>query len=166
MSPGGTIFKGSRALKGRERLYLFGRWAMYTAGQVVILAPFCGFVWWALASDDNGLRFMAAVLGVPAAAGTFWLAKAARPFGQDLLENKVESIIGAIGGLDLTRGLVPLHMGPDIYHVQSELLRRKREGEPIMVEILRHSHLAVTIDGRSNLMSYRRWVELGGQEIG
>jgi hypothetical protein len=139
---------------------------MYSGGQAAVLAPFCGFVWWAVASDDIGLRFMAAVLGVPAAAATLWLAKAASPFGRDLLENKVETIIGAIGGLDLTRGLVLLHMGPDVYFVQSELLRRKREGEPIMVEILRHTHLAVTIDGRSNLMSFRRWVELGGKEIG
>ncbi|MBM3269407.1 MAG: hypothetical protein FJZ01_17325 [Candidatus Sericytochromatia bacterium] len=166
MSRGGTIFKGSRALKTRERLYLLRRVVMCRGGQILAIAVVAGLGTWSYLAEDGGLGFIAAILAIPAFLGSFYLQRTLAPYARDLWDNKVESIIGAIGGLDLSPGLVKLHLGEDVYYVQAELLRRKRDGEPIMVEFLRHSHLAVAIDGQSNLMSWRRWVELGGEEIG
>ncbi|MBM3273940.1 MAG: hypothetical protein FJZ00_02215 [Candidatus Sericytochromatia bacterium] len=160
---GGTIIRASRALKGPERNYLLRRWGAYRTGQAAIAAALLAFLGWAVYSEDAGLRFLFALLAGPALLGIKYLHDKAAIFGLDLRDNSVQSVIGAVGGLDLSPGLVPLHLGERIYYVQADLLRRKREGEPIMVEFLVHTGLAVAIDGRSNLLSLKQWLEVADQ---
>ena len=161
-SSGGTIIKASRGLRGAERRYLWRRWAAYRGAQAAIGAAVLAFLAWAVLSEDDGLRFLFALLAGPALLGIKHFHHAAGVYAGDLRDNRVESVVGAVGSLDVSPGLVPLYLGERVFYIQSELLTRKRQGEPIMVEFLRHTGLAVAIDGASNLMSLRRWFELEG----
>jgi hypothetical protein len=160
---GGTIIRATRALKGPERNYLLRRWGAYRAGQAAIAAALAALLLWAVYSEDPGLRFIFVLLAAPGLLGIKFLQDKAGIYGRDLRDNSVQSVIGAVGGLDLSPGLVPLHLGTRVYFVQAELLRRKRDGEPIMVEFLEHTGLAVAIDGRSNLLSLKQWLEVADQ---
>lgn len=162
MSTGGTIIKASRALRAPERRYLMRRWAAFTGGQATLAVSLLAFLAWAVVSEDDGLRFLFALLAGPALLGIKYLHGFSAVYGQDLKDDRVQSVVGAVGSLDVTAPLVPLHLGERTYYIQAELLARKRQGEPIMVEFLKHTGLAVAIDGKSNLMTFKRWMELGG----
>lgn len=162
MSTGGTIIKASRVLKPAERRYLWRRWAVFRGGQAAIGAGLLAFLAWAVVSEDNGLRFLFAILAGPALLGIKYLHEFAGVYGKDLKDDRVQSVVGAVGSLDLTAALVPLYLGERVYYIQADLLARKRQGQPIMVEFLKHTGLAVAIDGKSNLMTLKRWMELGG----
>ena len=159
---GGTIIKASRVLRAAERHYLWRRWAVFRGGQLAIAVSLLAFLAWAVLSEDNGLRFLFALLAGPGLLTIKFLNGPGSTYGRDIKEDRVQRVVGAVGTLDVSPGLVPLYLGEQIFYIQAELLARKRRGEPIMVEFLKHTGLAVSIDGKPNLMSLKRWMELGG----
>lgn len=119
------------------------------------------FLAWAVASEDDGLRFLFVLLAVPTLLGIRYLHGLASTYGLDLKANRVQSVVGAVGSLELNADPVPLHLGEHTFYIQAHLLAGKRQGDPIMVEYLTHTSLAVAIDGKSNLTTLGRWMGLG-----
>ena len=148
----GTIIHGSRKLKRHERLFLLKHVGLAAAGILALLVLVAALGVWAVTQDDPGGRYLLVLLTPPALLAIRWLWRWATPYRRDLFDNKVESVIGRIGALDLQPGIVPVHLGERIFDVQTALLARKRVDEPILVEFISHSGLAVAIDGKPNLV--------------
>ncbi|MBM3259803.1 MAG: hypothetical protein FJY99_08670 [Candidatus Sericytochromatia bacterium] len=73
----------------------------------------------------------------------------------DLGRGKVRCVMGVLGGSDTLEGWVALHLGGSTFWVRADLLRDKEQDQPITVELLGDTGIALTVDGRPNLPDWR-----------
>ena len=149
---GGTLIHGSRRLKRHERAYLLkpvalavGAVVALGGGEILLLA----WSWW---QRDSGAGYLCALLLVPILGGVSTIWRRSRPYRDDLAANRVESVVGRVGALAMAPEILPLRLGDRTFEVHGALLAGKKVDEPIMVEYLPHTGLAVAVDGKSNLL--------------
>ena len=150
-----TFLTSQRRLTREEREHLLDRVRLLRWGARLVWLPTLLLGGAGILQADPAWAFPALLAVVPAGWAARRLSGRRRVIDADLASGKVRCVMGLLGGSDSGDGWVPLHLGTDAFWVRADLLADKERDQPITVELLGRTGIALTVDGRSNLPHWR-----------
>jgi hypothetical protein len=156
----GSVLRSLRKLKAAEQRFLFRRLLAMRGIQASLMLGWFSFLAWGIRADDIGIKFITAVLFLPAFWGARKFGKIVSPLASDLKANRVESIVGKVGALGHTAGLMPIRLGEKTFMIPSELLNAKKVEETIVIDFLPESVEAIAVDDKPVFFPMTQWLSL------
>ncbi|MEB3300287.1 MAG: hypothetical protein VKO21_12495 [Candidatus Sericytochromatia bacterium] len=150
-----AFLTSERTLSAEERRHLKGRITWLRRAGLAAWLPTLLPLGASVSLTEPGWTFPAVLALFP----SWWtwrrLVERRKVIEGDLAKGKARCVMGLLGGSDRLEGWVPVTLGGSSFWVKADLLVGKAQDQPITVELLGQTGIALTVDGRSNLPDWR-----------